>query len=102
MILKNHFNHVILVLTLILFISCSTEIEEDPNMQIYGNDFGKLDEVELRKEISLLMGNILLDKESRDYALNYARFKNDDSESISLAALAGNDSKIPPRRKIGT
>ena len=100
MILKNHFNHVILVLTLILFISCSTEIEEDPNMQIYGNDFGKLDEVELRKEISLLMGNILLDKESRDYALNYARFKNDDSESISLAALAGNDSKIPLEERL--
>lgn len=100
MILKNHFNHVILVLTLILFISCSTEIEEDPNMQIYGNDFGKLDEVELRKEISLLMGNILLDKETRDYALNYARFKNDNSESISLAALAGNDSKIPLEERL--
>lgn len=100
MVLKNHFNHVILVLTLILFISCSTEIEEDPNMQIYGNDFGKLDEVELRKEISLLMGNVLLDKESRDYALNYARFKNDNSESISLAALAGNESKIPMEEKV--
>lgn len=100
MVLKNHFNYFILVLTLILFISCSTEIEEDPNMQIYGNDLGKLDEVELRKEISLLMGNVLLDKESRDYALNYARFKNDNSESISLAALVGNESKIPMEEKV--
>ena len=91
---KKQTNHILLVFLLLLFISCVTEIEEDPNLQLFGTNFGKLDEVELRKEISLLMGNVFLDKESRDYALNYARFKNDNSESISLAALAGNESNI--------
>jgi len=85
---------------LMMLVSCSSEIEVDPNMEIYGNNLGKLDEVELRKEISLLMGKVLLDKESRDYALDYARFKNDNSESISLAALAGNESKIPLEEKV--
>lgn len=45
------------------------------------------------------MGNILLDKEAADFALDYARFKNDNSESISLAALIGNDAKIPLEEK---
>lgn len=45
------------------------------------------------------MGNILLNKEAADFALDYARFKNDNSESISLAALIGNDAKIPLEEK---
>ena len=85
---------------LLMLLSCSSEIEVDPNIHLYENSLKNLDEVELRKEISLLMGNVLLEKESRDYALEYARFKNDNSESISLAALAGNESKIPIEEKI--
>ncbi len=89
-----------LVGCLMMLFSCSSETEVDPNVYLYGNTLGNLDEVELRKEISLLMGQVLLDKESRDYALDYARFKNDNSESISLAALAGNESKIPMEEKV--
>ena len=70
-----------LVGCLMMLFSCSSETEVDPNMYLYGNTLGNLDEVELRKEISLLIGQVLLDKESRDYALDYARFKNDNSES---------------------
>ena len=100
MFLKQDLRLVSLVGCLMMLFSCSSDIEADPNMEIYGNNLGKLDEVELRKEISLLMGKVLLDKESRDYALDYARFKNDNSESISLATLAGNESKIPMEEKV--
>lgn len=100
MFFKQHLRIASLVGCLMMLFSCSSETEVDPNVYLYGNTLGSLDEVELRKEISLLMGQVLLDKESRDYALDYARFKNDNSESISLAALAGNESKIPMEEKV--
>ncbi len=100
MFLKHNIKLASLVGGLLMLLSCSSETEIDPNIQTYENNLENLDEVALRKEISLLMGNVLLDKESRDYALEYARFKNDNSESISLAALAGNESKIPMEEKV--
>ena len=98
--MKHNIKLASLVGSLLILFSCSNEIEVDPNMYLYDNTLGNLDEVELRKEISLLMGQVLLDKESRDFALDYAKFKNDNSESISLAALAGNESKIPMEEKV--
>lgn len=89
-----------LFVSLFTFFSCSSEIEGDEDGLLIGNDFANLDEIELRREISLLMGNVLLDKEAAGYALDYARFKNDNSESISLAALTGNESKIPMEEKV--
>ena len=89
-----------LFVSLFTFFSCSSEIEGDEDGLLIGNDFANYDEIELRREISLLMGNVLLDKEAANLALDYARFKNDNSESISLAALAGNESKIPMEEKV--
>jgi len=77
-----------LFVSLFTFFSCSIEIEGDEDRLLIGNDFANHDEIELRREISLLMGSVLLDKEAANLALDYARFKNDNSESISLAALA--------------
>lgn len=57
-------------------------------------------ELELRKEVSLLIGQVFLDANSRNYALDYSRFRNDDSESISLATLVGNQDNIPYLEKI--
>ena len=59
MFLKQDLRLVSLVGCLMMLFSCSSDIEADPNMEIYGNNLGKLDEVELRKEISLLMGKVL-------------------------------------------
>ena len=89
-----------LFVSLFTFFSCSSEIEDNEDGLFIGNDFANLDEIELRREISLLMGNVLLDKEAAGFALDYARFKNDNSESISLAALAGKKSKIPMEEKV--
>ncbi|MDG0967705.1 MAG: hypothetical protein P8N93_05230 [Flavobacteriaceae bacterium] len=89
-----------LFVSLFTFFSCSIEIEGDEDRLLIGNDFANHDEIELRREISLLMGSVLLDKEAANLALDYARFKNDNSESISLAALAGNESKIPMEERV--
>ena len=61
--MKHNIKLASLVGSLLILFSCSNEIEVDPNMYLYDNTLGNLDEVELRKEISLLMGQVLLDKE---------------------------------------
>ena len=47
--MKHNIKLASLVGSLLILFSCSNEIEVDPNMYLYDNTLGNLDEVELRK-----------------------------------------------------
>jgi len=55
---------------------------------------GQIDQISLMKEVSLAVGNTLKDKKAKSYLVDLVKLKNDDSETISLAALLGDDSNV--------
>lgn len=94
MLSKYNLNAMLAFTVLLTLLSCSNDFENEHENLLFDSQ-SMASELDLRKEVSLLIGQVLLNVESRNYAVDYAKFKNDDSESISLATLVGNHDKIP-------
>lgn len=55
----------------------------------------QIEQILFMKEVSLAIGNAMKDKNASSFLVNLVKLKNDNSESISLAALIGDEPNIP-------